>query len=101
MGEPALTVSLSHGTDKHGRSRLAWERSCLHLALAGRPVGAHRPCLPLLVWPQDNLKRVTLESLEETNTRLLRKHASQRFGALMEQAAGSGSSEQQQAGPDS
>ncbi|PSC76698.1 hypothetical protein C2E20_0205 [Micractinium conductrix] len=39
-------------------------------------------------WP--NLQRLALEGLAEDNTRLLRKHATQRFGTLLEQTGSSG-----------
>lgn len=41
----------------------------------------------------DNLKRLAIEGIEEGNTRLLRQHASQRFGTLLTGQSGRGSSE--------
>ncbi|KAL4431281.1 hypothetical protein ABPG75_006537 [Micractinium tetrahymenae] len=38
-----------------------------------------------------NLKRLAIEGLEQQNTRLLREHAAQRFGTLLEQAGGGNS----------
>jgi len=39
-----------------------------------------------------NLKRLALEGLASENTRLLREHAAQRFGTLLEQSGGSSGS---------
>jgi len=36
--------------------------------------------------PQDNLRRVALEGLEQGNTQLLRQHASRRYTAMLERA---------------
>lgn len=39
-----------------------------------------------------NLKRLAIEGLEQQNTQLLRDHAAQRFGTLLNQAGGASSS---------
>lgn len=45
-----------------------------------------------------NLKRLALEGLEQQNTRLLREHAAQRFGTLLNQAGDASSSSDQPSG---